>query len=124
LKANPKQTTSAPSRFLEAYRKYDAGNISMNQLIEQTAKLGFNNVIDAFHIVNASEIPVRFYVDRRNERPGGIELTGDFFRLRETLQFANLPAEVEARWRLVETAWQLQLPPACCWVTIRPRKCS
>src|SRR5262249_11554676 len=34
----------------------------------------------------------------------------DFFRLKETFQFTNLPAEVEARWRLVETAWELQLP--------------
>jgi hypothetical protein len=37
-------------------------------------------------------------------------LTDDFFRLKDTMQFENLPAEVEARWRLVETAWELKLP--------------
>jgi len=54
-------------------------------------------VIDALHVVNAGAIPVRFYVDRRNEQPGGVELTDDFFRLKEALQFPNLPAEVESR---------------------------
>jgi hypothetical protein len=30
--------------------------------------------------------------------------------MRDLAQFQNLPGEVEARWRLVETAWQLGLP--------------
>jgi hypothetical protein len=68
--------------------------------------LGFNNVIDAFHVVNRGEIPVRFFSDER-KNGGGIRLTDELFRLRERLQFGNLPQEVEARWRLVETAWQL-----------------
>jgi hypothetical protein len=33
-------------------------------------------------------------------------------KLKETLQFPNLPLETEARWRLVETAWDLGLNPA------------
>ena len=41
---------------------------------------------------------------------GGIRITDELYRLREQLQFANLPNEVEARWRLVETAWELDLP--------------
>jgi 5-methylcytosine-specific restriction endonuclease McrA len=110
LKESPKQTTSQSSRFLDACRKFDKGEISKDRLIGETVRLGFNNVIDAFHIVNAGEIPVRFYTDRRNESRAGIELTDDFFRLKETLQFPSLPAEVESRWRLVETAWELQLP--------------
>lgn len=72
--------------------------------------LGFNNVIDAFHIVNRAEIPVRFFLDERGSGKAGIRLTDDLFRLREQIQFGNLPQEVEARWRLVETAWQLNLP--------------
>jgi hypothetical protein len=32
-------------------------------------------------------------------------------KLKEQIQFINLPFEVEARWRLVETAWSLNLNP-------------
>ena len=110
LKESPKQTTSSSSRFLDACRKHAEGEISRDRLIGETVKLGFNNVIDAFHIVGGGDIPVRFYEDRRGDRSGGIELTDQIFRLKETLQFANLSAEVDARWRLVEAAWELQLP--------------
>jgi hypothetical protein len=65
-------------------------------------------VIDAFHVVNRGEIPIRFFTDERG-KGGGIRLTDEVFRLRERLQFGNLPQEVEARWRLVETAWQLKV---------------
>ena len=30
--------------------------------------------------------------------------------MRELDQVANLPGEIDARWRLVETAWELGLP--------------
>jgi hypothetical protein len=66
-------------------------------------------VIDAFHIVNAAPIETRFFIDERDQRPKGIPLTDDLFRLNESIQFANLRPEVEARWRLVETAWSLNL---------------
>lgn len=104
----PKQATSASSRFLESCRKFATGKSSRDELIGQTAKLGFNNVIDAFHIVNREEIPIRFFVDER-QSGGGIRLTDELFRLRERIQFGSLPHEVEARWRLVETAWQLRV---------------
>ena len=71
-------------------------------------KLGFNNVNDAFHVVNRSDIRVRFFVDVRSSG-GGIRLADELFRLREAVQFGNLPHEVEARWLLVETAWQLEM---------------
>jgi 5-methylcytosine-specific restriction endonuclease McrA len=104
----PKQATSSSSRFLDSCRKFSEGSLSKDQLVGQTAKLGFNNVIDAFHIVNRGEIPIRFFVDERQSN-GGIRLTDELFRLRERLQFGNLPQEIEARWRLVETAWQLSI---------------
>ena len=31
-------------------------------------------------------------------------------KLADRLQYQNLPSEIEARWRLVETAWELSLP--------------
>lgn len=108
LSKAPKQATSSSSRFLDSCRKFTSGEIGKDELIGQTAKLGFNNVIDAFHVVNHDEIPIRFFTDER-KNGGGIRLTDKLFGLRERLQFGNLPSEVEARWRLVETAWQLRV---------------
>ena len=77
-------------------------------MIESTVRLGFVNVIDAFHVVNQGDTPVRFFNDDRKSR-GGITLTDEFFHLSEGGQFNNLPQEAEARWNLVETAWELNM---------------
>jgi 5-methylcytosine-specific restriction endonuclease McrA len=106
-----KQATSSSSRFLEACRQFNAGGFGQDALVQKTVSLGFQNVIDAFHVVNREAIPVRFFLDERKQR-GGIVITDDFLKLKETFQFANLPLEIEARWRLVETAWDLSLHPA------------
>src|ERR1019366_8807702 len=100
LRSAPKQATSSSSRFLEACRKSSVGEINADELTSQTVSLGFNNVIDAFHIVNRAEIPVRFFLDERGSGNAGIRLTDELFRLRKQIQFGNLPLEVEARWRL------------------------
>jgi hypothetical protein len=50
LKAVDKQATSNSSRFLDVFRKFNTQEISEAELIDSTAKLGFNNVIDAFHL--------------------------------------------------------------------------
>ena len=110
LRQSPKQATSTSSRFLEACREADAGKLTEAELVDKTVALGFNNVIDAFHIVNRGEIPVRFFVDERKGQGGGIRLTDKLFQMREASQFGNLSDEIEARWRLVETAWELGLP--------------
>lgn len=105
-----KQATSSSSRFLDACRKFNAGEIKKEALLDATAKLGFNNVIDAFHVVHDGAISVRFFHDERKDRTKGIRLADDLFKLTEHYQYRNLPSEVEARWRLVETAWELELP--------------
>jgi len=71
-----------------------------------TIRYGFNNVIDTFHVVGQGEVPKRFYIDERKENKG-IRITDEFTNLLNRQQFVNLPQEVEARWRLVETAWEL-----------------
>src|SRR5215831_18124328 len=38
----PKQATSASSRFLEACRSFASGKLSKDELVGQTARLGFN----------------------------------------------------------------------------------
>ena len=108
LKHAGKQITSSRSRFLDTCRQANAGEISNEALIESTVRLGFVNVIDAFHVVNQGDTPVRFFNDDRKAR-GGITLTDEFFYLSEGNQFSNLPQEAEARWNLVETAWELNM---------------
>lgn len=110
LKLADRQATSPSSQFLDGCRKFNRGELSEEALADLTVRLGFNNVIDAFHAVGSGELGVRFYADERATPGKGIRLTDDLFRLTESYQHRNLPSEVEARWRLVETAWELDLP--------------
>ena len=109
LRVCDKQGTSSNSKFLDGCRDFNRNEISQDQLIDLTVQLGFNNVIDAFHNVHNEELPMRFYIDERKTK-GGIILTDEFFQLGETIQYKNLADETESRWRLVETAWELNLP--------------
>lgn len=103
----PKQATSSTSRFLDACKNFNSGVISKESLIGTTVQLGFNNVIDAFHVVNDGEIPIRFYEKDYHSGRKQIVLTDDLFKLQDMPYFENLTCEAEARWRLVETAWEL-----------------
>ena len=105
LQQNPKQGTAATSKFLTACQQFIQNNITEDQLIQQTIKLGFKDVINAFHIVNKREIDYRFFSDERKQGNKGIRLTDNFFKLIQSDQFLSLEDEAEARWRLVETAW-------------------
>ena len=111
LKLAEKQGTSRGSRFLDACRKANTGELTQSQLVEQTVRLGFANVINAFHVVGQKEIPQRFFVDERG-RDGGIRVTEEFAKLIGGGQASNLPLETDARWRLVETAWELGVSPS------------
>ena len=106
LKHSPKQITSKSSTFLGACSDYNDGNLSYEKLISQTVKLGFNNVIDAFHVVNNDEINQRFFIDERKTNKG-IRITENFFKLAENEQFKSFKHETEARWRLVEEGWKM-----------------
>jgi hypothetical protein len=114
-----RQGTATRSEFLKVCRQFIRQEISESQLFEKTVKLGFANVIDAFHIVNRGEVPTRFFVDERKAR-GGIQLTDNLLSLKEQFQFQNLPSEVEARWRLVETAWGMGISANLLTVKVDP----
>jgi hypothetical protein len=69
LLAEDRQSTSARSRFLEACRSRNRGELDAAQLAEVTVQLGFNNVIDAFHISRGGEpTQTRFFIDERAGR--------------------------------------------------------
>jgi len=106
LQGAAKQGTFQRSRFLDACRRAIAGELTQEQLAEATVRLGFNNVIDAFHIVGQGEVSERFFLDERGQH-AGIRITDAFSGLAEGGQAANLSEETESRWRLVETAWEL-----------------
>jgi 5-methylcytosine-specific restriction endonuclease McrA len=119
IKQADKQATSASSKFLEACRKFNGGEIQLEELVKTTIERGFANVIDAFHVVNGADVPTRFFVDERGPK-GGITLTDEFFALKAGTQQPNFPIEIEARWRLVETAWGLGLSSALLQVQHDP----
>ena len=106
LQIAPKQATSQSSRFLEGCKKANTGEISQEGLRKLTVSIGFNNVIDAFHRLGPADVPTRFYIDER-QATGGIRLTEELRQLTEALHPGDLLDETEARWRLVETAWEL-----------------
>jgi 5-methylcytosine-specific restriction endonuclease McrA len=109
LKLEDKQTTSTSSKFLSACRQFNIGAIEEEELIKATIRDGFNNVIDAFHHVNRADLPQRFFSDERRSQHKGIIITDELFKLLESGELANLEQEVESRWRLVETAWSLNI---------------
>ena len=109
LQVEDRQSTSAGSRFLDACRSRNRGDLDDAQLAEVTARLGFANVIDAFHISRAGQpTQTTFFADERASRRG-ITLTDHLLELANGLQAAVLPVEVDARWNLVQMSWGLGL---------------
>ncbi|MGG5461198.1 HNH endonuclease [Clostridium sp. B9] len=109
IKHSPKQATSKSSRVLDTCTGYNNGEVSYDELLSITAKLGFNNVIDAFHVVANGEIPVKFYEKDYSKQSKKIILTDEVFKLQELENSENFRNEVESRWNLVEKAWELNL---------------
>lgn len=108
LKVEDKQTTSRSSAFLDACRQFNAGQIDRSKLVAITEARGFSNVIDAFHVVGGADVPDRFFHDERGTT-GGVRITDEFSRLLEAAGGRDIGTENEARWRLVETAWRLEV---------------
>jgi len=111
LKTFDKQGNSPSIKFLNSCRDYLNNKINLEKLIEVTTSYGFVNVVDAFHIVNGESIKNVFYQKDYSKQNKKIILTDEIYKLKESYQFTNLPSEVEARWKLVETAWNLKINP-------------
>lgn len=110
LRTNEKQITSNSSTFLNTCKKFNNKEVTKEELLSVTTKIGFNNVIDAFHEVNGKTIKNKFFIDDRKIKKG-ITLTDNFFKLYELKESENFFDEVESRWNLVETAWKLKISP-------------
>lgn len=110
LKHSPKQSTSPAGPVVRACRLFNDGKLSKDELIKETVRTAFNDVIDRFHIVNKQAIDKQFYVDERiGKSKGGIRITDNFFKLAESEQFRSFENETESRWKLVEQGWKMKL---------------
>ena len=108
LKYNDKQGNSASSQFLSKCRDFRDGKISEDELYFYTTRLGFVNVVDAFQNLHGDSILHKFYEVNPSNRKELI-ITDNLLKIKELFQYKNLNKEVEARWRLVETAWDLRI---------------
>ena len=102
LQVQGRQSTAPQSRFLDACRSRNRGDLEAAQLTEATVRLGFANVIDAFHVSRGGQpTQTRFFVDERASRQG-ITLADHLLELANGHQAKVLPLEVHARWKLVQ----------------------
>jgi hypothetical protein len=111
LKKSDKQGNAGSSKFLEGCRNCINQKITQEDLYGLTLKYGFVNVVDAFQNVNGGPIPNPFYEKNYNQGKKEIVVTDNLLKIKELFQYRNLEQEVEARWNLVETAWNLQINP-------------
>ena len=111
LKKSDKQGNAGSSKFLEGCRNYINEKITKEDLYSLTEKYGFVNVVDAFQNVNGGTIPNAFYEKNYSQGKKEIVVTDNLLKIKELFQYRNLEQEVEARWNLVETAWNLQINP-------------
>lgn len=112
LKNNDKQGNSNSSTFLNGCRNYINNEIDIDKLYEITKRYGFVNVVDAFQNLSGGAIPNKFYEKDYNRSSKRLVITDNLLKLKETFHFQNFHQETEARWNLVETAWNLNINPS------------
>lgn len=101
---SPKQGTR-PGKFLQSVQKFNS-DANLDALVKATVSNGFQDVIDAFHNIGSTHVLHKFFIDERKINKG-IRITDEFSKLSQGIQINNIAQEVDARWRLVETAWNL-----------------
>ena len=112
LKRGYKQGNSPSSEFLKSCQNYLDNQISKEHLYEIAEKYAFKYVIDAFQNVNGKSIPDKFYEKNFGNGRKELIITDNLLKIKELFQYQNFEKEVEARWNLVETAWNLKINPA------------
>ena len=108
LHTAPKQITTTNGKFIKACLEFNQHK-DQTRLVDATLSHGFANVIDAFHVVGSSQVHHAFFVDERKSHRG-IRITDEFGQMMAGMQISNLGEEVAARWKLVETAWNIGVP--------------
>lgn len=111
LRVNDKQGNASSSKFLNACREFIRDEITESELHSVTERLGFVNVVNAFQNVNGDVIPDPLYEKNYDGSKKEIIVTDNLLKLKESNHYKSFYSEVEARWNLVETAWNLDLNP-------------
>lgn len=111
LRQYDKQGNSTSSEFLNACRARLNGEMSESDLHDVTVRKGFVNVVDAFQNVAGGSIINRFYEKDYSSKKKQLVITDHLISLKTKYQYSNLSGEVEGRWRLVETAWNIGIAP-------------
>jgi 5-methylcytosine-specific restriction endonuclease McrA len=106
LKVEDRQAINPSSSFLAACRKYNADEIDQDVLVGSTISQGFRYVFDAFHQVAGDDVPQRFFTVEGSGSNRVIHPTEQILRINNSTADV-LEGELEARWRLVETAWAM-----------------
>ena len=101
---SPKQGTR-PGKFLQSVQNFNTDG-NLDALVTATVAGGFQDVIDAFHNIGSTSVLYKFFIDERKANKG-IRITDEFSKLAQGIQINNIAHEVDSRWRLVETAWNL-----------------
>ncbi|MDA9180286.1 hypothetical protein N9O28_03085 [Emcibacteraceae bacterium] len=116
VKQSPKQWARSDAvQYGTICERFLRKEISKDELINYTEKNAFKDVINRFHTVDRKQLEKEFYIDERKVN-GGIRLTDNLFDLVENKNGAELLPEVDARWRLVETAWEMRVANAALMV--------
>ncbi|ARN74889.1 HNH endonuclease domain-containing protein [Oceanicoccus sagamiensis] len=100
---------NSDGEFLRTCRKYNLNEVSHEELISKAIRLGFGDVLKAFHNVPSGEVPVKFFIEEGRGVKKGIRITDNFLNLFADVDRHDLYEETESRWRLVETAWELNV---------------
>tara|TARA_Y100000588_G_scaffold308368_1_gene332892 strand:- start:295 stop:1311 length:1017 start_codon:yes stop_codon:yes gene_type:complete len=109
LKVEDRQGTNPSNSFLKACRQFNSDEIDIDRLVSVTISQGFRYVFDAFHRVSQEEIPKPFFTVEGSSSNRKLHITDQLLKI-DNLRSALLEREVEARWRLVETAWSMRVP--------------
>jgi len=112
-----RQITQRSSKFIAACRKFNRGDLSSDQLIDVTSREGFRYVLKHFHVIDGQPIVRKFFESERDGAKGRVRIRQELADLATGSHGPSIPVEVEARWRLVETAWNLNVPTTAIEVT-------
>lgn len=108
VKSGTIQGVKPYGEYLDACQKFLNGEVEEDKLLKMLVSRIIQNPIKRLHTVNRQPIPKSFY-DHSSKKK--LVIRDEFFHLIEGPHGSSLFHEIEARWRLVERAWELKVDP-------------